>query len=109
MSDLPIRYTMFPKSKDNVQFKHIERGVVMATSTFQQDAAILGAMPPERRVRVATENFDHVFPRAKSLQYLEAGTSQAFPSDEMAGGGVRFAISDRDGLPIERGATIEDR
>jgi monoamine oxidase len=43
-------------------------------------------MSPERRVRIAAENLNHVFPRAGSLQYLEAGASQAFPSDELAGG-----------------------
>lgn len=43
-------------------------------------------MTPEHRVRVAAENLDHIFPRANSLQYLEAGTSQAFRSDELSGG-----------------------
>lgn len=86
ISDLPIRYTMFPGTKDNSQFKHSKRGAIMAAYTFQQDATILGAMSPERRVRIAAENLHRVFPAAESLQYLEVGTSQAFPSDELAGG-----------------------
>ncbi|KAI0899924.1 hypothetical protein F4806DRAFT_454423 [Annulohypoxylon nitens] len=86
ISDLPIRYTMFPRTKDNAQCKNTQRGAVMAAYTFQQDATILGAMSPERRVRIAAENLNHVFPKAGSLEYLEAGTSQAFPSDELAGG-----------------------
>ncbi|PNP39177.1 hypothetical protein TGAMA5MH_08854 [Trichoderma gamsii] len=86
ISDLPIRYTMFPMTKDNSQCHNTNRGAVMAAYTFQQDATILGSMTPEHRVRIAAENLDHIFPRANSLQYLEAGTSQAFPSDELAGG-----------------------
>jgi monoamine oxidase len=84
--DLPIRYTMFPKTDGNLQFANSNRGVVMAAYTFQQDATILGAMNAEHRIRTAAENLDVVFPKAKSLQYLEAGTSQVFPSDELAGG-----------------------
>lgn len=86
VSDLPIRYTMFPKTEGNAQFKDTDRGAIMAAYTFEQDATILGCMSPERRVRIAAENLDRVFPSANSLQYLEAGTSQAFPSDELAGG-----------------------
>ncbi|KAK6333990.1 hypothetical protein TWF696_002501 [Orbilia brochopaga] len=86
VSDLPIRYTMFPKSKGNTQFENSKRGAVMAAYTFQQDATILGAMSPERRVRIAAKNLDQVFPTAESLKLLEAGASQVFPTDELAGG-----------------------
>lgn len=86
VSDLPIRYTMFPVSKDNSQNRHSNRGAIMAAYTFQQDATILSAMPEARRVRTAAENLDRVFPEAKSLELLEVGASQAFPSDELAGG-----------------------
>ena len=84
--DLPIRYTMFPKTDRDSQFAISNRGVVMAAYTFQQDATILGAMNAEHRVRTAAENLDVVFPEAKLLRYLEAGASQVFPSDELAGG-----------------------
>ncbi|KAK0753000.1 hypothetical protein B0T18DRAFT_357088 [Schizothecium vesticola] len=86
VSDLPIRYTMFPKTADNEQFKNTKRGAVMAAYTFQQDATILGAMSPERQMRVAAKNLDLIFPSAGSLKYLEAGASQVFPSDDLAGG-----------------------
>ncbi|KAK4210540.1 hypothetical protein QBC37DRAFT_349866 [Rhypophila decipiens] len=86
ISDLPIRYTMFPTTAGNSQCTNTARGAVMASYTFQQDATILGAMSAERRVRVAAQNIDTIFPSAGSLQLLEAGTSQVFPSDELAGG-----------------------
>lgn len=86
VSDLPIRYTMFPKRDGNPQFDHSKRGVIMAAYTFQQDATILGALSPERRIRLAAENLDRIYPEAKSLDLLEAGTSQVFPADELAGG-----------------------
>lgn len=86
VSDLPIRYTMFPKKKGNPQFDYSKRGVIMAAYTFEQDATILGALSPEKRVRLAAENLDRIYPEAKSLDILEAGASQVFPADELAGG-----------------------
>ncbi|KAH6842904.1 hypothetical protein B0I37DRAFT_206388 [Chaetomium sp. MPI-CAGE-AT-0009] len=86
VSDLPIRYTMFPMTKDNTQTKNTKRGAIMAAYTFQQDATILSAMPEGRRVRTAAENLDRIFPDANTLKLLEGGASQAFPTDELAGG-----------------------
>ncbi|KAH6659236.1 hypothetical protein BKA67DRAFT_509745 [Truncatella angustata] len=86
VSDLPIRYTMFPKTEKNEQFLHSKRGVIMAAYTFEQDATILGALTPERRIQIAAENLDRIFPQANSLELLEAGASQVFPADELAGG-----------------------
>jgi monoamine oxidase len=86
VSDLPIRYTMFPKTDKNSQFKNSDRGVIMAAYTFEQDATILGALPLSRQIQIAAENLDVIFPAAKSLDLLEAGASQVFPSDELAGG-----------------------
>ncbi|KAF8314682.1 FAD/NAD(P)-binding domain-containing protein [Clavulina sp. PMI_390] len=85
--DLPIRYTMFPVEEGNGQFaNNNRRGAIMAAYTFQQDATILGALSPERRAELAAQNLDTIFPDAKSLQLLEAATSQVFPADELAGG-----------------------
>lgn len=85
--DLPIRYTMFPKEDNNSQFLNgNKRGAVMAAYTFEQDATILGALSPERRVQLAARNLDAIFPEAKSLKLLEASASQVFPADELAGG-----------------------
>ena len=86
VSDLPIRYTMFPKTDKNEQFEHSKRGVIMAAYTFEQDATILSALSPERRIQIASANLDRIFPEAKSLELLEAGASQCFPADELAGG-----------------------
>jgi monoamine oxidase len=87
VSDLPIRYTMFPKTDDNPQFKPPnERGVIMAAYTFEQDATILGSLTPDRQIQVAAENLHRIFPEANSLELLEVGASQVFPADELAGG-----------------------
>ncbi|RKK67155.1 hypothetical protein BFJ69_g14756 [Fusarium oxysporum] len=86
VSDLPIRYTMFPKTDGNTQFEHSNRGVIMAAYTFEQDATILGSLSPERRIQIAAENLNRIFPGARSLDLLEAGASQVFPADELAGG-----------------------
>ncbi|RYC57603.1 hypothetical protein CHU98_g8605 [Xylaria longipes] len=86
VSDLPIRYTMFPKKENNTQFAHSKRGVVMAAYTFEQDATMLGALSPEHRIRMAAKNLDTIFPEAKSLDLLEGGASQVFSADEFSGG-----------------------
>lgn len=86
VSDLPIRYTVFPKTVGNSQAKASHRGVVLASYVFEQDATILGALRPERRVAMAAENLAHAFPEVDSLSLLEASASQVFPSDELAGG-----------------------
>ena len=86
VSDLPIRYTMFPKTEGNEQFEHSDRGVIMAAYTFEQDATILSALSPERRIQLAAENIDRIYPQAKSLEQFEVGVSQCFPADELAGG-----------------------
>lgn len=86
VSDLPIRYTMFPKTEGNEQFDRSTRGVVMASYTFERDATTLAALSPERQCQIAAENLDRIFPEAQSLDLLEVGASQCFPSDELAGG-----------------------
>ncbi|KAF4426507.1 putative L-amino-acid oxidase YobN [Fusarium austroafricanum] len=86
VSDLPTRYTMFPKTEKNSQFKDSNRGVIMAAYTFEQDATILGALSPDRRIQIAAENLHRIFPEANSLEILEAGVSQVFSADELAGG-----------------------
>lgn len=87
VSDLPIRYTMFPKTDGNRQFDPPnERGVIMAAYTFEQDATLLGAMTPKRQIQVAAENLQRMFPEVNSMELLEVGASQVFPADELAGG-----------------------
>ena len=86
VTDLPIRYTMFPHVKGNESLAKTKRGVIMAAYVFEQDATQLGAASPARRVRMAAENLDRIFPEANSLDLLEADASQVFPADELAGG-----------------------
>ncbi|KAJ7700917.1 hypothetical protein B0H16DRAFT_1902887 [Mycena metata] len=91
VTDLPIRYTMFPKETDAQgntvdQFKHTNRGAIMAAYTFEQDATILGALSPAHRTQLAARDIHTIFPAARSLELLEAATAQVFPSDELAGG-----------------------
>jgi monoamine oxidase len=85
ISDLPIRYTMFPKAGSD-QAKASSRGVIMAAYAFERDATQLGAIPAAERVQTAAQNLAAIFPDAKSLDLLEASASQVWPSDEMAGG-----------------------
>nr|RBQ99276.1 hypothetical protein FVER53263_00096 [Fusarium verticillioides] len=70
VSDLPIRYTMFPKTEDNTQFKHSNRGAIMAAYTFEQDATILGSFSPDRRIQIAAENLNRIFPSANAFCYF---------------------------------------
>ena len=87
VSDLPIRYTMFPKEDEmNPQIAVSNRGVVMAAYTFEQDATILGSLSSAQRIAIAARNLATMFPQADSLSKLEAYASQVFPADEMAGG-----------------------
>lgn len=86
VSDLPIRYTMFPKECGNPQSAVSNRGVVMAAYTFEQDATILGSLTPAHRIAIAARNLATMFPQVDSLSKLEACASQVFPADEMAGG-----------------------
>lgn len=62
---------MFPKTEGNQQFAHLHRGVITAVYTFEQDVTILGALSPERRIQLAAENFERIFPGEKSLDLPE--------------------------------------
>lgn len=77
---------MFPKTDGNEQFAHSHRNVTMASYTLKQDATILGAVSPGRRIQLTAENLDRIFPGVGSLDLLEVGASQVFPADELAGG-----------------------
>jgi len=68
VSDLPFRYTMFPKEEGNLSLENTDRG----------------AMYSERQVRAATRDLDRIFPG--SFEYLQAGTSRVFPTDDWPAG-----------------------
>ena len=85
MTDLPIRYTMFPATNAIIgPAPTCERGVIMAAYAFGQDASLLGGLEPGDRVRKAAENLETAFPGSK--KWLETRTSQAFCKDRMTGG-----------------------
>lgn len=97
VTDLPIRYTMFPPTEaiageastepsdsQKPAAPASERAVIMAAYAFGQDASLLSGLEPGDRVRKAAENLETAFPGSK--QWLETGTSQAFAEDRMAGG-----------------------
>jgi monoamine oxidase len=85
VTDLPIRYTMFPATNAIMgPAPTCERGVIMAAYAFGQDASLLGGLEPGDRVRKAAEDLETAFPGSK--KWLETGTSQAFCEDRMTGG-----------------------
>ena len=86
VTDLPIRYTMFPVST-SAQFQNGEkRGVIMASYTFQQDATEGGAMTPARSVQLAADNLATIFGNDLVFGNLEVGTSQVWSADVFSGG-----------------------
>jgi monoamine oxidase len=86
VTDLPIRYSMFP-SATSAQFRNGEkRGVIMASYTFQQDATETGAMAPAESVKLAAANLATVFGDDLVYGNLEVGTSQVWSADRFSGG-----------------------
>jgi monoamine oxidase len=86
VTDLPIRYTMFPVAT-SAQFSNGEkRGVIMASYTFQQDATQTGGMRTEDSVKLAADNLATIFGQDLIYENLEVGTSQVWSADEFSGG-----------------------
>ncbi|KAE9392621.1 FAD/NAD(P)-binding domain-containing protein [Gymnopus androsaceus JB14] len=103
VTDLPIRYTMFPREADSDMARASDRGVVMAAYTFEQDATILGSMSPANRALQAARDLDTIFGDANSLPLLEASAAQVFPSDELAGGSAFTYFA-----PMQKSMFLED-
>ena len=86
VTDLPIRYSMFPVST-SAQFQNGEkRGVIMASYTFQQDATETGAMKAAKSVQLAADNLATIFGSDLVYGNLEVGTSQVWSADAFSGG-----------------------
>lgn len=85
VTDLPVRYTMFPVST-SVQLKDQKRGVIMASYTFQQDATETGALTTQGAVELAVEDLATMFGRDVIYDNIEVGTSQAWSADIESGG-----------------------
>jgi L-amino-acid oxidase len=86
VTDLPIRYLMFP-AKGSQQFSNDQnRGVVMASYTFEQDATELGALPIRDRIKIAADNMATIFGQEIIRENLELGAAQVWPADPLTGG-----------------------
>jgi monoamine oxidase len=86
VTDLPIRYTMFPVSTSAQFSDGQQRGVIMASYTFQQDATETGAMNQDASVQLAVDNLATIFGRNLVLENFEVGTAQVWSADPFSGG-----------------------
>jgi monoamine oxidase len=85
VTDLPIRYSMFPVAT-SAQFANGQnRGVIMASYTFQQDATQGGAMSVDSSVRLAIDNLATIFGPVVT-ENVEVGASQVWSADVFSGG-----------------------
>jgi monoamine oxidase len=79
VTDLPIRRMNYPTpDPDN------ERGILLASYTWSQDAARWGAMDNEARIEEALEDVERIHPGA--MQEFECGASHAWYEDPYAAG-----------------------
>ena len=86
VTDLPIRYAMFPVSTSAQFLNGEKRGVIMASYTFQQDATETGGMNAATSVQLAADNLATIFGRDLIDDNLEVGTSQVWSADTFSGG-----------------------
>jgi len=86
VTDLPIRYTMFPSASAEQFNNGQNRGVIMASYTFQQDATETGANPKDAVVKLAADNLATIFGEENVFGNLEVGTSQVWSADSFSGG-----------------------
>lgn len=86
VTDLPIRYSVFPASTSE-QFQNGEkRGVIMASYTFQRDATELGALNSDKMTLLAAKDLATIFDAKLVYDNLEGGTSQVWSADEFSSG-----------------------
>lgn len=86
VTDLPVRYTMFPSASSKQFSNGQKRGVIMASYTFQQDATETGANSKDFIVRLAADNLATIFGEENVYGNLEVGTSQVWSADTFSGG-----------------------
>lgn len=85
ITDLAIRNIYYPQSSPTTQ-----RGVMLASYTWGEDAQRWGSLSPEERLRQALENVNAIHPQAGDE--FEVGVSYMWHDDEFAGGA--FALFD---------------
>ena len=79
VTDLPIRRINYPTPDPTTP-----RGVLLASYTWDQDAARWGAMDEETRLEEALEDVSRIHPRIREV--YEVGASHAWTSDRYANG-----------------------
>ena len=79
-TDLPIRRICYPSYSDPEE----ERGTLLASYTWGQDASRWGAMSDQDRVREALEDVSKIHPEI--LDEFEVGTSHSWYNDPFAAG-----------------------
>jgi monoamine oxidase len=79
-TDLPIRRIVYPSHSD----REDQRGVLLASYTWGQDAARWGALSAEDRVSLAIKDVAKIHPQIGNE--VEGGASHAWHNDPWAGG-----------------------
>jgi monoamine oxidase len=86
ITDLPIRYVMFPSKDAGQHPPGQQRGVIMASYVFEQDATELGSLTDQERIRIAARDLSTIFGK-KIIEFnLEVGASQVWPATDKSGG-----------------------
>ena len=88
VTDLPIRRMNYPPADAST-----ERGVLLASYTWGQDALQWGAMDPETRLEEALDDVSKIHPRIRD-EY-EVGTSYAWYADRWARGAFALFTPDQ--------------
>ena len=88
VTDLPIRRMNYPPASADT-----ERGVLLASYTWGQDALQWGAMDPETRIEEALDDVSRIHPRIR--EEYEVGTSYAWYADRWARGAFALFAPDQ--------------
>ncbi|HEX2267797.1 MAG TPA: FAD-dependent oxidoreductase [Actinomycetota bacterium] len=88
VTDLPIRRMNYPTPDDQT-----ERGVLLASYTWGQDALQWGAMDPETRLEEALDDVSRIHPQIR--EEFEVGTSHAWYGDRWARGAFALFAPDQ--------------
>jgi monoamine oxidase len=88
VTDLPIRRMNYPPSDPSN-----ERGVLLASYSWGQDALQWGAMDPETRLEEALDDVSKIHPRIR--EEYEVGTSHAWYGDRWARGAFALFAPDQ--------------
>jgi monoamine oxidase len=86
VTDLPIRYLMFPHSASSQFAPPQARGVVMASYTFEREAARLGVLSEADKLRLVRENLGEIFEKDLIDDTIEVSVSKNWSNDVYAGG-----------------------